>query len=144
MKRYILVLILLAAPAMGHDLAVTVRDSAGALAACAAYGRNEPASFGGVMVFAPGDDEVPYQTGSTDRNGCFSFLPDQPGDWVIHVDDEMGHRDQATISVDPGSPEEARPTAGSQPVWQKLLIGLSLIVGVSGFLYGFMNKKLQS
>ena len=44
----------------------------------AQYDDGEFMSYAGVEVKAPGSD-IAFQTGRTDRNGCFVFLPDAQG-----------------------------------------------------------------
>ena len=48
-----------------------------------------------VEVRSPGAGEEPWQKGETDRNGHFSFMPDMAGEWILIVDDGMGHREES-------------------------------------------------
>jgi nickel transport protein len=140
-----LLLTLAAVSALAHDFEVTVRTTDEAVIARATYGDQGPAPDAYVAVYAPGEPMNEYQTGQTDRNGYFSFVPGGPGDWEIVIDDGTGHRDRKTVSISAGSPPESEASAlpASQPTWQKLLIGLSLILGLSGFFYGISNRRAQ-
>jgi hypothetical protein len=54
-----------------------------------------------VEVYSPDDGDEPYQTGVTDRNGRFSFVPESAGQWRFIVDDGMGHREVAGYTLPP-------------------------------------------
>lgn len=41
-----------------------------------------------------------FQQGQTDKNGKFCFLPGQTGQWTVIVDDMMGHRGKATVTLE--------------------------------------------
>lgn len=40
-----------------------------------------------------------YQTGKTDKNGVFSFIPDQTGKWLIIADDGLGHLKKFQLDI---------------------------------------------
>ncbi len=124
-----------------HDLTVSVRLNAPVVITRATYAGRDPASFVKVTIHAPSSTSNDYQSGNTDRNGYFSFVPAGPGNWRVVVDDELGHRKELTVSVP--SPFEARdeaPVTGSSTARQALL-GLALIVGITGFFYGYKSRS---
>ncbi len=115
-----------------------------------------------VMIYAPGETD-PFQTGYTDRDGFFSFVPDTQGEWVFGIDDGMGHASRITITVgsDFFAPEEdpvadvdkeqeaaAVETTASEcvfmvgiPVIYRVLFGLALIFGITGIFYGIKTRQ---
>jgi len=113
-----------------HDLAVLPRAAGESVIVTANYGGTEPAAFCQVSVFSPARAEAEFQTGRTDARGRFAFLPDVSGKWRVIVDDEMGHRQEATIDWT-GAGGPAAETA-AQPAWQKALMGGSLLLGLTG------------
>jgi nickel transport protein len=72
--------------------------SRGGIVVLAQYDTGEPMSYAKVEIYAP-DSQAKFQTGRTDRNGKFSFIPDVPGEWKVIVDDEMDHRLIVVIPV---------------------------------------------
>ncbi len=63
------------------------------------YDDGEPVSYAAVEVLNL-KEKIPFQTGRTDRNGRFLFLPDKPGEWKVVVNDEMGHRVALKTTID--------------------------------------------
>lgn len=124
-----------------HGLEATATLTPPAVVVRARYGGSEPVAFVKVRVLAPQGSPVEYQNGLTDRNGQFSFVPDGPGAWRVLVDDEEGHRRELTVSV----PSPFEGSAASAPPapdrWLRVLTGLSLMVGLTGFLYGWKRRR---
>jgi nickel transport protein len=98
------------------------------------------------LVFSPKDAEVEHQYARTDQHGKFVFCPDTAGQWVVKVNDGMGHAQQATIMVKPETtsgpaaiPEPPAATTagpGSMATGIKAVAGLSLIFNaVLGFFF---------
>lgn len=127
-----------------HDLEIDVRESAFAVTTRASYGGHDAAAFARIEIYSPSDEETPYQTGQTDRNGYFSFVPEESGNWVVWIDDGTGHRQETTVSVDPTQDAPAMQSTGSPPQWQPLVTGLSLILGIAGLLYGLKNRTSRA
>ncbi len=144
MKFAWLLLTLTISSAVAHELDVAVRDGMEVVTVRASYGGRDPAAFANVAVFAPGEPMTEYQTGQTDLNGNFSFLPNEPGEWEVLIDDGTGHRDRTKVAVASDSqPEAASQPAAGQPLWHKLTLGISLIIGLTGFLFGMANRKAR-
>jgi len=113
-----------------HELAVLPRAVGESVIVTANYGGTAPAAFCQVAVFSPAKAGAEFQTGRTDARGRFAFLPDVGGKWRVIVDDEMGHRQEATIDWNAAGGPAAEATA--QPAWQKALTGASLLLGLTG------------
>ncbi len=122
------------------------------------YDGGIPVADAQVTLFAPGEDEV-YLTGTTDPAGLFAFVPNNPGNWRVGVDDGMGHRREARLEVGaaPGQEEHGHDALhadhtheaalphthepeGSDRPW-RLAAGLGLIFGLTGFAYGFTARR---
>jgi len=125
-------------------------------------GHSHGISGGDVFIYAPGGAEKAFQTGKTDAEGKFAFIPDQPGEWRVVVDDGTGHKSEKVISLGedffipektviesgPGAQEqevtpESTPAPSSEkvPILWKLLVGVSLVFGIAGILYGIKARQ---
>ncbi|XLQ11704.1 MAG: DUF4198 domain-containing protein [cyanobacterium endosymbiont of Epithemia adnata isolate EadnSB Bon19] len=64
------------------------------------YSDGEPAKNAKVLVYAPNNPDQPWIVGKTDKQGRFSFLPDNsiPGKWEVEFEQE-GHGDILTVPV---------------------------------------------
>ncbi|WAL58346.1 carboxypeptidase-like regulatory domain-containing protein [Thermocoleostomius sinensis] len=56
------------------------------------YSTGEPMSGAQVNIFAPGNPSTPWQTGTLDAQGRYTFTPDltQRGRWTVRVE-QTGH-----------------------------------------------------
>jgi nickel transport protein len=124
-----------------HDLETSISLAAPAVIVRASYGGSDPAPFAKVQVFAPAAPAHEFQTGMTDRRGYFSFVPEGGGNWRVVVDDEEGHRREVNVAVpEPFASDTQAPQAGASRL-ERALLGLALIFGVTGFLYGFKARR---
>jgi nickel transport protein len=132
-------LALMAAVASAHELNVGYEATSRGVFVRAVYGESEPCAYAGVLIYSPADAKSEFQNGRTDARGRFSFQPDQPGSWRFVIDDEQGHRKELWIQVnEAGAPVLA---VGAAPMWQKMLTGVALITGITGFLYGWKSRR---
>jgi len=104
------------------------------------YSDGTPMSYSEVKIFSPEDRNTEFQTGITDKNGCFLFFPDSKGKWKIEINDGMGHGivKEIDISEDLTSKIE---TTYHLPLWKKILYGLSIIFGFTGVFFYLSTKK---
>lgn len=165
--RTIIVLagVLLATPhaALAHGITVTLERHGDVVVAVSRYDGGIPVRGADVVVRAPGAD-APFQTGKTDAEGRFVFMPAAAGEWQVAVDDGMGHRRTVRIEwaepaplraaeeeADDAVVAEPAPAPTSDPViragaddgtttW-RLVTGLSLLVGITGFGYGYSARS---
>jgi len=72
--------------------------SKGGIVITAKYDTDEPMSYAKVEVYAP-DSKIKFQTGRTDRNGRFAFVPDIAGKWHLSVDDGIGHKLNMDVEI---------------------------------------------
>jgi len=104
----------------------------------ARYDDGSPMSYCDVQIFSPDGKE--FQSGVTDRNGVFSFLPDTEGEWKIEIDDGMGHKANERVFIN----EKLEFTEKKEyrlPKVYGALTGLSLIFGIAGFIFMFGKRK---
>lgn len=138
-----LVPVLLCTPAVhAHDLSFHTELAPPAAIVRALYGGGEPVAFVKVTVFSPSSPAQPHQTGFTDAQGYFAFRPSAPGGWRVEIDDEMGHRVETTVRIpDPFTSATPPPAPAGPSRFERALLGIGLITGVSGFLYGLRARR---
>jgi nickel transport protein len=150
-KRYVLILIclmpLLVLNLLSHGLTVKWEKRAPGIHLSAFYSQNNPMISAKVEIYF-GDSETVFQTGSTDKNGAFSFIPDQAGIWWVVVDDEMGHRRKLKINLKEDffkarDPKDEKPESKQLPYYLKILLGALLILVITIFLFTWIKKKEQ-
>jgi nickel transport protein len=125
-----------------HGVQGTVEN--GGIVVMAQYDTSEAMSYARVSIEAP-EAKLPFQSGRTDRNGRFCFFPDTTGEWKVVVDDEMGHRLEVNVSVDEAMKFKTEPASGgpksSLSKYEKALIGIGIIFGVTGFIFWQQGMK---
>ena len=111
----------------------------------AEYDDGEPMSYSSTEIF-DSEENLPFQAGRTDRNGRFLFCPDKSGDWKVIVNDGMGHRLALKTHIDKSlalSTINSQQTAKNSNLsrYEKALMGISVIFGISGILFWWMGYK---
>jgi nickel transport protein len=138
----LLLTLLCALAAQAHDLSLQTELTPPAAIVRALYGAGEPVAFVKVTIYSPASPAKPHQTGFTDAQGYFAFRPASPGAWRVEVDDEMGHRVETTIRIpDPFTPASPAPPPSAPSRFERALLGIALIIGISGFLYGLRARR---
>jgi nickel transport protein len=157
-----LLLAFVASDVSAHGLSVVLERQGDVVVATCRYAGGTPVRAAAVVIRGPGE-EAPYQEGRTDPQGRFAFVPAGPGEWRVTVDDGMGHRRTARITV---AAAESAPAAvheeGTSPTdapvmaaehtaagagaratdalpW-RLATGLSLLLGLTGIGYGYTAR----
>ena len=103
-------------------------------------------SYAKVTISAP-EAKLMFQSGRTDRNGRFCFSPDVSGDWKVVVNDEMGHRLEVVVPVDealalPAHQGNEDAAQGALNRYEKAVMGVSIIFGISGILFWWRGKRI--
>lgn len=138
-----IILVGYAGPVLGHGVQGRITPQTG-MQVKASYDDGKPMQYAAVEV-THADEKLPFQTGRTDRNGCFVFLPDKPGDWQVVVNDGMGHQLSLNTRLDKNleSDKESGPEKGegalSRP--EKALMGIAIIFGLSGFFFWWRGRS---
>ncbi|MBE9581935.1 MAG: hypothetical protein IMF18_09985 [Proteobacteria bacterium] len=124
---------------------VSGKIDAGGVVVTGQYDTGEPMSYAKVKISAPGA-RLTFQSGRTDRNGRFCFFPDAAGEWNVVVDDEMGHRLEVNVPVNEQIVWQEKEQSGETSTstlsrYQKALMGVCIIFGVSGIFFWWRGKK---
>ena len=111
----------------------------------AEYDDGEPMSYSSTEIF-DSEEKLPFQSGRTDRNGRFLFYPDKTGDWKVIVNDGMGHRlalkthiDKSLVLNTKNNQQTGETSNFSR--YEKALMGISVIFGISGILFWCMGYR---
>jgi uncharacterized GH25 family protein len=106
------------------------------------YSTGEAMSFAIIRTYAPSRPDIETVQSITDRNGYFSFVPDEEGEWLVSAEDGMGHKGSITVAV--GSTAEENPRDGvnsKMPLAFSIALGLSLILNVFAAYYFVLKKR---
>ncbi|HSJ23597.1 MAG TPA: hypothetical protein VK929_02860 [Longimicrobiales bacterium] len=104
-------LLLTARAASAHGITVSVEHQGDMVVATSRYDGGIPVRGADIVIRGPAGDS-PYQTGRTDPDGRFIFVPAGPGEWQVTVDDGMGHRRTVRIAIpNPATLVEPETTA---------------------------------
>jgi len=132
--------------AFAHGVGIKVVEQSPFIKTESSYSGDEPMAHAQALVFAPDEKEKEFQRGSTDTYGFFVFIPDRAGDWRFEVDDEMGHRKEVVIPVTEeflkGDDFGDQDDETEVPTYFKIILGLSLIIGITGIFYGIKAKRM--
>jgi nickel transport protein len=138
---FLLGLSLPAGESRGHSLNYHVEQKG--IAVRAFYTDRDPASYSEYEIYGPGDrEDIPHQTGRTDKNGFLAFVPDRAGTWKVRLWGESSHGYHgftAEVKVD----KEFSLESFSKPLLAthtKLITGLSLIFGLFG-IYAYLKSR---
>jgi nickel transport protein len=120
--------------------------SQGGIVITATYDSGDPMSYSKVTILAP-DAKLQFQSGRTDRNGRFCFFPDGSGQWEVLITDGMGHRLAKPVVVDETLSVSSNSAFGNGSSHlgkaEKALMGLSILFGMTGLLYGWRTRRLE-
>jgi nickel transport protein len=100
-KLIIIIVFILILPTLifAHGITRTIEQGNGMIVT-ALYDDGKPISYALIKIYPPGSRTVEYQNGRTDVQGRFSFIPSAPGDWLVRLDDGMGHGFEELVKVD--------------------------------------------
>lgn len=125
-----------------HTHSVIQKNITGGVGLQVIYDSGDPVSEADVQIFSPEDKKLIFQQLSTDKNGRFLFSPDKTGKWKVIVNDGMGHGLITDISIE--NLQTKKISDMEHPVssrFQKILIGISIIFGLTGILFFISAKK---
>ncbi len=104
--------------------------------------RHSPLSYAEVKVFSPENEE--FQQSYTDKNGTFVFYPTNIGQWRLEINDGMGHGTIVKINVTEEMLNKKVVDivqTKNFSLFQKIIVGLSIIWGTIGILFLILTKK---
>ena len=107
------------------------------------YSTGEKMSYREAKVFSPKDEKFAVQTGRTDEEGRFAFIPDCVGEWRVIVRDEEGHQCNAEINITQEflSNTEKNSSVHEQNIprgfelFIRALLGVSIIFNIAMLIY---------
>jgi nickel transport protein len=101
------------------------------------YSTSEPVSFAKIKLYPPStrDKNIESLVSITDRNGYFSFIPDETGEWRIDMEDGMGHKGTINVTVSDenatADTETDKKTSSQRvPLAVAIVLGLSLLANI--------------
>lgn len=127
-----------------HGLEYTVSETSGKPTVDFHYSDGSPVSYTEVKIWSPDNDSIEFQNGRTDKNGRFSFVPDQDGLWRITTNDEMGHAatvEHIVITTASGTKGIVHSPAEKKNKTLFAVLGCSLIMNV-GFVVGGLRREI--
>lgn len=133
----------LGAIALAHNSQLQV-NSLAAVEITATYAPDQPMDQAQVTIYRPTEPEQVWQTGQTDKEGKYRFIPDQDGDWEVKVR-QAGHGvvahvpvtlDSTAVTAKIESPDPHEHT----PLRQGVMV-LSVLWGCVGTALFFSRKS---
>lgn len=108
-----------------------------------AYSTGEAMSYREARVYSPNDEKFAVQSGRTDENGRFAFVPDVKGEWRVIVRDEEGHQCEAKIDITDeflaGNDNLTIQSASGNDIYTRAMLGVSIIFNVALLIRGRKN-----
>ncbi len=100
------------------------------------YADGTPMASADAKIVSPSGKEKNLQT---DNEGRVVFYPDENGKWRIEIDDGLGHGVVKEIEFSGVLKTEEK---GRLTQWQKIVTGISIILGISGIIsYALLIKE---
>lgn len=98
----------------------------------------EPFAHRLVELFAPQGREA-FQTGRTDAEGRFAFVPVRPGTWQMRVSAPDGHGSSVSIDVDTNhTAKQEQPPFGKTP---GVVLGIGILLALFGVMALFGSRR---
>ena len=94
------------------------------------YSTGEKMSYREARVFSPKDSKFAAQTGRTDEQGRFAFIPDTSGEWRVIVRDEEGHQCEAKITVSENLSASVHDESVND-LWLRAILGVSILFNIA-------------
>ena len=95
------------------------------------YSTGEKMSYREARVYSPKDSKFAAQTGRTDEQGRFAFIPDTSGEWRVIVRDEEGHQCEARVAVSETLSVSDSGDSVSNDLWLRAILGVSILFNIA-------------
>ncbi len=135
----ILALTIAAGSAQAHKLNSSVTVEKSMPTGIFHYADGVALSYAEVKVWSPGNDEVEFQNGRTDKNGRFSFVPDRNGVWRIEVADGLGHAAMVEFEAENAVKTRVSEKKAENGILLYAILGISLL-----FNLAFIIQKIRT
>jgi nickel transport protein len=110
------------------------------------YSTGEPMMYATVKLYPPSKPETEILQSIIGRDGYFSFVPDEAGEWRVTAEDGMGHKGTIEVTVDDtaaGASTASAPSGGgTTPLFMRIVLGLSLILNIFA-VYHFVLLRVK-
>ena len=132
--------LVVALPVYGHGASIAWQMQGDSIHITALFDNGEPMDDAQVTVFSGAAPSVAFETGLTDNEGAFAFLPilEQSADWDVQVR-KAGHGDIVHISLREECEEKVNRTGFS--TLQIILMSISVVWGFIGTSLFFASKR---
>lgn len=141
-KNYFVFILILLFNSLIFSHSIVQKDINGGVGLQISYDSGGPLSEADVQIFSPENRKLAFQQLSTDMNGRFLFYPDKTGKWKIVANDGIGHGLTTEITIEN---LQIMKTSGAEHPgfsrFHKIVIGISIIFGITGILFFFSAKK---
>lgn len=132
-------------PALAHSSSVefTIQQT---VELRAVYEGDIPMDNAQFTIYSPEDPATPWQSGTADEQGRFSFSPDQPGNWDVKVR-QAGHGNLITIPIDHEGEVVTMVAEGGGAAYsplQKTMMAIATVWGFVGTALFFTRKTTDS
>ncbi|MDR1319520.1 MAG: hypothetical protein LBJ90_07835 [Treponema sp.] len=107
------------------------------------YSTGEEMAFTLVRVYAPSRPDTETVQSITDRNGYYSFVPDEEGEWRITAEDDAGHKGEIKLTVT-ASGGAAAVSGGTPPPALRVILGLSLILNIFAVYRFILGRAIKT
>jgi nickel transport protein len=78
------------------------------------YDDGTPMLYVEINVYGPDNESLLSQTGRTDKNGYFAFIPETSGNWLVTANDGEGHLARAELTINPKTSQSPEASTGDQ------------------------------
>lgn len=95
------------------------------------YSTGEKMSYREARVYSPKDPKFAAQTGRTDEQGRFAFIPDVSGEWRVVVRDEEGHQCEARVAVSAETLSVSDSVESVNDLWLRAILGVSILFNIA-------------
>ncbi|WP_028949953.1 hypothetical protein [Sulfurihydrogenibium subterraneum] len=124
-------LLFLTVSVFAHDLQHSVKKVDDTVVISFYFPDGTKFSYENFEIYRDGE-KIPFQVGRTDALGRVVFVPDKEGNWSVKIFSEDGHGSTVKVSV-----EKAGYVSLDEGVfkrYEKVFVGIGLILGIFGFI----------
>ncbi|MDR1031327.1 MAG: hypothetical protein LBL76_10715 [Treponema sp.] len=107
------------------------------------YSTGEEMSYARIRVYAPSNPETEIVQSITDRNGYYSFVPDDEGEWRLTVEDDMGHKGEIRVIASSAGNRAVTVPSRTTPLGLRIIFGLSLILNIFAVYHFVLGRGLK-
>lgn len=134
----IFLLFFLTGSTFAHDLQHSVKKVGDTIVVSFYFPDGTKFSYENFEIYRDGE-KVPFQVGRTDALGRVVFIPDKEGNWIVKVFSEDGHGSNVKVFVEKAGYISTEESMFKR--YEKVFVGVGLILGVFGFISIFKCRR---